>query len=74
MRLSINKNVLKPVLITITAMVTIGLGYLGCLVFGRAAMLTTAGCLGGLGGTAAIVENLKPHNEEEAIAPTPGKK
>ena len=73
MRLSINKNVLKPVLISITAIGTIGLGYLGCLVFGRAVMLTTAGCLGGLGVTAALVENVK-HGKEEAIAPTPAKK
>ena len=73
MRLSINKNMLKPVLITITAIGTIGLGYLGCQVFGRVAMFTTAGCIGGLGGTATLIENLR-HSKEEAIAPTPAKK
>ena len=70
MKLAINQNdlkpVLKPVLIAITVVATVGLGYLGCQVFGKAAMFTTAGCLGGLGGTAGLVELIKQ-------APKPGR-
>ena len=61
MKLPINPNVLKPIAITIAAVGTVGLGYLGCQVFGKTVMVTTAGCLGGLGGTAALIEIVKPH-------------
>ena len=69
MRLAINKNVVKPllksVLIALTTVGSVGLGYLGCQAFGRAAMFTAAGCLGGLGGTAGLVEVIKPNRKSQ---------
>ena len=63
MRLSINhsslKTLVKPAIAALAAVGMTGIGYLGCQYFGRAAMFTTAGCLGGLGGTAALVETIK---------------
>ena len=60
MRLQVNpKSLLKPALAALAAVGMVGIGYLGCQVFGRTAMFTTAGCLGGLGGTAALVESIK---------------
>ena len=50
MRLQVNpKSLLKPALAALAAVGMVGIGYLGCQVFGRTAMFTTAGCLGGLG-------------------------
>ena len=65
MKLPINPNVLKPIAIAIAAVGTVGLGYLGCQVFGKTVMVTTAGCLGGLGATAGLVEVIKPKNKTQ---------